>query len=99
VTPVKLYLFDERPATLPASAQVSGLPCSLAAVADAHVPHVGRSTVRRVLPEVAGSAVRVWQIQMQAQWTQLEGINGFVAKDGVTAQKPVGGVPPRGRPV
>jgi hypothetical protein len=94
---VKLYL--ERPATLPASVLVSGLSCSLATVAEAHVPHVGRSAVRRERPAFAGPAVQVRQIQMQGQWLPVQGINGSGVQHDVTAQKPVGGVPPRGRPV
>jgi hypothetical protein len=82
-------------------AQVLDVRGSLASAAPAHAVPVGLAAV----PSVSG----IGALQIQAQWTRLQGrgvrvyrTNGFKASGNVmvaTTVDVVGGVPPRGRPV
>jgi hypothetical protein len=101
VTTVKIFEIG-RPSPQPAvCAQVLDVRGSLAAAASAHAIAVGLAAV----PSVSG----IGALQIQAQWTQLQGrgvraygANGFKASGNtmvVRAVDVVGGVPPRGRPV
>ena len=91
-----------RPSALPAvCVQVPDVRGPLASAASTHAIAVGLA----VVPSGSG----IGALQVQAQWTRLQGrgvraygTNGFKANSDVMVGKTVdvvGGVPPRGRPV
>ena len=95
---MKLYVVNERPSVLPAAcAPGYALPAPIVPVVSAHASRVSWVDVPGA--KVVQARVQIW---MDRQMAQVQGTNGFVAKQDVTALKPIGGVrgvPPRGRPV